>query len=756
MDIVMVGIAGMIGGAIFVLTGPAIGLAGSAVILAFIINAIITLFTAMAYAELGSAMPEAGGGYLWIREGLPRPNAFISGWMAWFAHIIAGSLYAVGFGAFLYHLLGPNVAGILSDQPLFGVIPFDKLIAMASIAAFTYINIKGTSETGKTGTIVTIVQLGTILCLIVAGFWMMHNNPNSTANFADFMPTGIAGLVAAMGLTFIAFEGYEIIVQTGEEVKNPKRNIPRAIFISLAIVVTLYCLVAFVSIGAISPEGIAAWRFIGEGGELGIMKAAEIFLPYGALIVLGGGMVSTLAALNATTFSSARVAFAMGRHYNLPHKLSSIHPVNRTPHIAIIISGIIMAFMAYALPLADIAVAAGVIFLLLFTQVNIAAITIRRIYGNRLSYGFKTPFFPVIPIAGIFLKLGLALYLLVTQPLSWGITILWILVGFVLYRMYTFKQEIQHYAPIVTSEGDLNRQDFRILIPYTPEDPDRLLKYAIRVAKETGGEVNILRVITVPHQTPLSAGVAFADTAKRSFEPLEKILDTENIPSHYLVRVSHESTEAILATIEEQSIDLLVTDFETLRHDRKLSTLMTCKVLAIKAENDTLELEPKQKHFGMDMRRPEAIADVEKRSMVTIYDGGDHSDVLLKATSWLEHSGIFKVGLISLVRGGGGSHNHKSGSVAMQQDYLSMLGVSLNEVKLPEGSPAAADTVLAAVSVFQPDIVILGATVGGYSVFQNPDFSALLDQFNCPVIIARDFTIPGVHRAKSAIMRIFK
>jgi amino acid transporter len=743
MDIVMVGIAGMIGGAIFVLTGPAIGLAGSAVILAFIINAIITLFTAMAYAELGSAMPEAGGGYLWIREGLPRPNAFISGWMAWFAHIIAGSLYAVGFGAFLYQLLGPNVAGILSDQPLFGVIPFDKLIAMTSIAAFTYINIKGTSETGKTGTIVTIVQLGTILCLIVAGFWMMHNNPNSTANFADFMPTGITGLVAAMGLTFIAFEGYEIIVQTGEEVKNPKRNIPRAIFISLAIVVTLYCLVAFVSIGAISPEGIAAWRFIGEGGELGIMKAAEIFLPYGALIVLGGGMVSTLAALNATTFSSARVAFAMGRHYNLPHKLSSIHPVNRTPHIAIIISGIIMTFMAYALPLADIAVAAGVIFLLLFTQVNIA-------------YGFKTPFFPVIPIAGIFLKLGLALYLLVTQPLSWGITILWILVGFVLYRMYTFKQEIQHYAPIVTSEGDLNRQDFRILIPYTPEDPDRLLKYAIRVAKETGGEVNILRVITVPHQTPLSAGVAFADTAKRSFEPLEKILDTENIPSHYLVRVSHESTEAILATIEEQSIDLLVTDFETLRHDRKLSTLMTCKVLAIKAENDTLELEPKQKHFGMDMRRPEAIADVEKRSMVTIYDGGDHSDVLLKATSWLEHSGIFKVGLISLVRGGGGSHNHKSGSVAMQQDYLSMLGVSLNEVKLPEGSPAAADTVLAAVSVFQPDIVILGATVGGYSVFQNPDFSALLDQFNCPVIIARDFTIPGVHRAKSAIMRIFK
>jgi len=766
----MVGIAGMIGGAIFVLTGPAIGLAGSAVILAFIINAIITLFTAMAYAELGSAMPEAGGGYLWIREGLPRPNAFLSGWMAWFAHIIAGSLYAVGFGAFLYQLLGPNVAGILSDQPLFGIIPFDKLIAVASIAAFTYLNIKGTSETGKTGTIVTIVQLGTILCLIIAGAWTMYDNnnnnnnsspPNSaTDNFANFMPNGIAGLVAAMGLTFIAFEGYEIIVQTGEEVKNPKRNIPRAIFISLAIVVILYCLVAFVSIGAISPQGIPAWRFIGEGGELGIMKAAEMFLPYGALIVLVGGMVSTLAALNATTFSSARVAFAMGRHYNLPHKLSSIHPINRTPHIAIVISGIIMAFVAYALPLADIAVAAGVIFLLLFTQVNIAVITIRRIYGNKLSYGFKTPFFPVIPIVGIFLKLGLALYLLVTQPLSWGITILWILIGFVLYRMYTFKQEIQHYAPIVTSEGDLKREDYRILIPYTPEDPDRLLKYAIRIAKETAGEVNILRIITVPHQTPLSAGVAFADTAKRSFEPLEKILDKENIPSHYLVRVSHDATEAILATIEEQRIDLLVTDFETLRHDRKLLTLMTCKVLAIKAENDTLELEPKPSHINIEdekMREHHAIAEVEKRNMVVIYDGSGHSDALLRATSWLEHSGMFRVILISLVRRENDSSNAtnlESGSVSMHQEYLSQLGVNLKEIALPEGSPRATDAILTAVSIFQPDIVIMGATVGNHSVFQNPDFLALLDQFNCPVVIARDFTIPGVHRAKSVIMRL--
>jgi amino acid transporter/nucleotide-binding universal stress UspA family protein len=685
--------------------------------------------------------------------------------MAWFAHIVAGSLYAVGFGAFLYSLLGPDMAGILSDEPLLGFIPFDKLIAVLAVAVFAYINVKGTSETGRTGTIVTIIQLGTIAAIIGFGIWVTSTKPDWEANFAEFLPNGIAGLVAAMGLTFIAFEGYEIIVQTGEEVKNPKRNIPRAIFISLAIVVVLYCLMAFVSIAAITPPGGGepAWKFIGDGGELGIMQAAEMFMPYGALIVLGGGMVSTLAALNATTFSSARVAFAMGRHYNLPHSLSSIHPVNKTPHVAVIISGIIMAVMAYALPLKDIAVAAGVIFLLLFTQVNIAAITIRRIYGDKLSYGFKTPFFPIIPIVGIFLKIGLALYLLVTQPLSWGITVVWVAVGFMLYRMYTFKQEIEHYAPIVTSEGDLKRQDYRILIPYTPENPDRLIKYAIRIAKETSGEVNILRVITVPHQTPLSAGIAFADSARRSFEPLEKMLDKENVPSHYLVRVSHDSTEAILATIEEQRINVLVTDFETLRNDRKLLTLMTCDVLAIRAENDTLELEPEQhkRKIGIDLNTrgepPAAATAADRRNnMVVVYDGGDHSDVVLKATSWLEHSGRFKVNLLSVSKRGGSGSTEKS-SVTMQQDYLSQLGVKLKEVQLPpKSSGRAADKMLAAVGSFQPDLVVMGASVSGFSVFSNPDFLELLDQLNCPVVIARDFTIPGMHRAKSLLLRLFR
>ncbi|WP_415280624.1 amino acid permease [Candidatus Nitrososphaera sp. FF02] len=750
-DIVMVGIAAMIGGAIFVLTGPAIGLAGSAVIIALVINGIITLFTAMVYAELGSAMPEAGGGYLWIREGLPRPNAFISGWMAWFAHIVAGSLYAVGFGAFAHSLL--QLGNLLPAEPLFGIFPYDKLIAVASVTAFTYVNVKGTSETGKAGNVITLAQLGAIVVIIGFGFWGLQNNPGWEQEFSEqLLPLGLGGMVAAMGLMFIAFEGYEVIVQTGEEVRNPKRNIPRAIFISLAVVVSLYCLMAFVALSATqAPEGMQAWQFIKEGEELGISKAVDLFMPYGGLVVLGGGIVSTLAALNATTFSSARVALAMGRNYNLPHRLSAIHPKNRTPYVATVVSGIIMAIMAYSLPLNDIALAAGVIFLLLFTQVNVAVITIRRIYGDKLDYGFKTPLFPLIPIIGIVLKLGLALYLLVTQPLSWGITVLWILVGFVLYRMYTFKKEVEHYAPIVTTEGTRERRGYRILLLFSPENPDRLAKYAIRFAKEAAGEVNVLRIITVPEQTPLSAGAAFAESAGRAFGSLEAVFEKEGVLNHYLVRISHDATEAMLATIEEQKINLLVADLETIRRNKKLLTLATCDIIAISAEDDELVLEPEHMQVQEDLE-PHPVPAQEKKNMVVIYDGGAHSNLVLKITSWLEHAGRFKVDLVSVSK----KDSEVEGSVAMKQDYLSQLGVDLTEVRMSTSVQESAANLFSAIDLYGPDVVLMSASVGRHGVFDSPQMLQMIRQLHCPVIIARDFGIPGVYRATSLMKRMLR
>jgi len=774
LDVVMIGIAGMIGGSIFVLTGPAIGLAGSSVILAFILNAIITLFTAMGYAELGSAMPEAGGGYLWVREGLRRPNAFISGWMAWLAHIIAGSLYAVGFGSFLASLL--QMTNILPIESLFGIIPLDKLTAVVVVVVFTFINVKGASETGKVGTVITLVQLGTIISIIIAGLWVMSSHPNNNwqSNFSDFLPMGFSGLVAAMGLTFIAFEGYEIIVQTGEEVKNPKRNIPRAIFISLALVVIMYCIIAFVSIGAIFPD-MPSWQFIGLHGELGIMKAAESFMPYGAFIVLAGGLVSTLAALNATTFSSARVAFAMGRHYNLPHKLSAIHPKFKTPYVAVLLSSIIMAVMAYALPLEDIAHASAVIFLLLFTQVNLAVISIRRMYGDKLDYGYKTPFFPYVSIIGIVLMVSLAVYLLVTAPFSWAITILWVLVGFFIYRFFTFKTEIEHYSPTITSEGNLVRKDFRILLPYTPENPDRLIQYALRVAKEKDGEINILRTIRVPPQTPLSAGIAFTDSARKTFDSLEELLNKEDVVWHYFVRISHDATEAVLTTISEQKIDLMIIDYETMRSNKKLQTLLTCDVLAIIAHSEDYVILERQNNTDEI-----GVTKNEKRNMVVLYDDGDNSDEILKVTTWFANNERVRLNVVSINRRNVNNNNkhdivnhnkvnkvikgeNKKDKIAStfykRREYFIQAGVELNEIQVSadveKNSSQFAKLILESIMMYNPDIVITESTIGKYSIFTDSKFAhLLLYQLNCPVIVVRDSTMPLVSFVTHLMLKI--
>ena len=232
--ITMIGVGGMIGAGIFVLTGIAAGVAGPGLILAFLLNGIVTTFTALSYAELGSGFPEAGGGYLWVKEGLGGTNGYLAGWMSWFAHAAAGSLYALGFGTFATELW--RMAGL----PLFGLSESSMALVWMTIiiVIFTTINYRGASETGTIGNIVTMTKIVILGVFVIFGILAMLRTEAWVTRFTTgFLPNGFFAVFVAMGLTFIAFEGYEIIAQSGEEAINPKRNIPRAIFLSIGIAV---------------------------------------------------------------------------------------------------------------------------------------------------------------------------------------------------------------------------------------------------------------------------------------------------------------------------------------------------------------------------------------------------------------------------------------------------------------------------------------------------------------------------------------
>lgn len=301
-DITMIGIAGMIGAGIFALTGIASGIAGPAILLVFLFNGIIATFTGLSYAELGSAIPEAGGSYIWVREAMGDLMGFVAGWCDWAAHTIACSLYAITFGAFISEMI-LNFFKIPQKD-------VQVLSALAVVTLLTYINYLGAKESGRFGGFITMFKIVVLVIFGAFGFYKTVTAPNWISSFQPLLPNGWIGVLTAMGLTYIAFEGYEIIVQSGEEVKNPEKNIPKAIITSLWVVVAIYILVAFALIGCVKAN-VPSWMYLGELKEYGLIRVADQIMPFGKVLIMAGGIVSTISAMNATIYSSSRVSFAM-------------------------------------------------------------------------------------------------------------------------------------------------------------------------------------------------------------------------------------------------------------------------------------------------------------------------------------------------------------------------------------------------------------------------------------------------------------
>ncbi len=556
--ITMIGIGGMIGAGIFVLTGIAAGIAGPALILAFAFNGIITSFTAMSYAELGSAYPEAGGSYVWVKKGLGGTQGFLAGWMSWSAAASAGALYALGFGRFASELW------LIADLPTLGLtVPQMTLVFMTLIIlAFTFINSLGASETGIIGNVVTMAKIVILGLFVLFGLLVMLRSDGWQQSISsDFMPNGFIAVFAAMGVTFIAFEGYEIIVQSGEEVINPKRNIPRAIFLSIAVAVSIYLLVSIVAFGATSPpEGMKVFEYLGLKKEVAIVETARQTFPLGigAIVLLFSGLVSTMSALNATTYSSSRVSFAMGRDHNLPHLLSKVHPKRLTPYWAVIFSGAFMLLISWLLPIEDVAAAAGILFLLLFLQVNVVVMRLRLKMPD-LERGFRVPLFPLIPILGIVINALLAIYLFTFSPLAWYVAVVWIVVGLLAYYTYFSRiEEIEKPKEILLEEVLVSRQ-YSVLIPVATREQARILGHIGSIlARANEGEVLALHVVRVPYQLTLGDGRSQLKHGRPHLETVIEQAKEMDVPVHTMIRLGRKVDDAVRKTALENASDLIL------------------------------------------------------------------------------------------------------------------------------------------------------------------------------------------------------
>jgi len=556
--ITMIGVGGMIGAGIFVLTGIAAGVAGPALVLVFILNGIVTVFTAMVYAELGSAFPEAGGGYLWVKEGLGGAQGFLAGWMSWFAHAVAGSLYALAFGRFATELI------IMAGLPTFGLSVHQMTLGLMTlvIVAFTAINYRGASETGTIGNIVTMTKVFILGLFVLFGIMaMLRTDAWHTRFTTGFMPNGFGAVLVAMGLTFIAFEGYEIIAQSGEEVVDPKKNIPRAIFLAIGIAVTIYILVGVTAIGAtVPPEGMKAYEYLGEQKEVAMVEVAQQVFPLGigAVLLLFSGLVSTMSALNATTYSSSRVSFAMGRDHNLPSFFARVHPLRHTPFWAVIVSGVLMVLMAWSLPIEHVAAAADIMFLLLFLQVNVAVMTLRHKMPD-LERGYRIPWYPIVPIIGLITKAFLAVFLFNYSPIAWYTAIGWIVVGLLAYYMHFSKVEAMERPKEIVLEEVLVSRDYSVLVPVATQEQARILgQIGAVLAQDRGGEVLALHVVKVPPQLTLGEGRFLLKEGRPHLEAVIQQAKERDVPVHTMIRLGRHVAESVRKTAMENASDLIV------------------------------------------------------------------------------------------------------------------------------------------------------------------------------------------------------
>jgi amino acid transporter/nucleotide-binding universal stress UspA family protein len=566
----MIGVGAMIGAGIFVLTGLAIGTAGPAAIIAFVLNGVVTLFTALSYAELASAIPEAGGGYSYIKKVMPNSIAFMSGWMLWFAYIVACSLYAKGFGSYFLEFFERYIPSITHNiLDFLGKDPAVAILTVLIGVLFLTVNIIGTHASGKTENIITMAKIVILSVFIFFGIKQVLGTPEVTGeNFTPLFPLGFSGVLAAMGLTFIAFEGYDLIATVSEEVKEPHRTIPKAILLSLSITIAIYLLVVFSCIGAVpSAEGLPTWQLLGKYKEIGIIRAAQGFMPkFGVILILGGGLFATLSALNATIMASSRVAFSMGRDWMLPHLFSRVHSVRRTPVLAISLSGLLFLLVAIVFPLEIIGISSSLLFLMTFALVNIALLMYRRRSTSDRPH-FRVPLFPLTPILGVLTCTGLAVYQLIHNPLALVLAVVWVLVGLAIFAVLFAKRvSIADVSKTIETPEllDLRRaKRYKTLVPLAnPERVRPLVELAGKIACTCRGEVMALSVVDLPDVTGYSDAHPFVEEARLVLSQSQEIAIEQKIPFTSLLKIGRSAPSEIIQVARENSCHLILLGYK--------------------------------------------------------------------------------------------------------------------------------------------------------------------------------------------------
>ena len=381
----MMGIGGAICAGVFVTLGYAATLAGTALIIAMILCGTINLFTMLSYAELGAALPSAGGEYTFAKVSFGGFLSFATGWFEWISNMFYAAFSAVGF-AYLISYIVPAI-----NVPL---------VAVLIVALFTGINIKGVKETGLTQTALVLILLALLGIFIFWGFYTTQGAAPLTIE----APGGFLGVLKASAFIFVVYLGGESIAVAQAEIKDPRKNIPRAILLTCFALIFIYTTIAFVIFKIAPPESLA-----GQSSPLAYV-AEQLMGPLGVGIITIAGIIAALSSVNTSTMAHSRVAYALARDGYFPKSFFSLHGRFSTPFIAILIGSVFTAAVAATGIVNFVTYATDFGFIIGFIFVNLSLMRLRRDKPS-LYRPFKVPFYPLTPILGIATSLLLLFFL---------------------------------------------------------------------------------------------------------------------------------------------------------------------------------------------------------------------------------------------------------------------------------------------------------------------------------------------------------
>ncbi|WP_372637322.1 APC family permease, partial [Fodinibius sp.] len=576
-DALTIGAGTMIGAGIFLLAGVALELTGPAAIFSYLIAGFICIITASSAAELATGMPTSGGDYFFVSRSLGPAFGAISGVGIWLSLTFAISFYLFGLGEYL--------SQFLPLTPFWGAV-FGGLLLII-------LNIIGAKESGRTQVVIVLT-----LFVILGGFSFFGFFNIETANLNPFFPLGFEPVYATTALVFVSFLGFVKIAAVAEEIKEPSKNLPRALIGSVALVTVLYVVILLV-IAGIFPQST-----IREVRDPLTTAARQMLGGFGGVAIIFAGLLATLSSANASIMASSRINLAMARDRMVPKWLSKIHEKLLTPYRAILLTGILALGFLLIESLEDLAKIASVLQLYSYAALNIGCVVLRAANPDWYKPSYRTPANPygqliaatgclgVILYSGPFAQIAIVILIVVSLAwyVIWGrqkVSIdhaiplfkeRWQEHGWSLFRLPTEKAEAEEVEEWIPTKRPLNTNKPRHLVTAlaNPEHETDLLKLAqyIATGKNKSGIVEGMHIIHVPYQTPISTIREKLEQRPSIQRKIDAILEqeagkTQHVQQEYrevlvntdfrsVTEAAHDAFGAIISETQKRGADMLL------------------------------------------------------------------------------------------------------------------------------------------------------------------------------------------------------